>query len=227
MTGCNLDPAARESSMRCSSSARRLWLVLLPTKQTKLHDEKRLMTDKGTVVSLFLFFACLSRRPGPAVPAVPTARSVHAALSCARLSLRFSFRPWVRSFPAGSSLSALRSTIASTVVFAFVFACPPPKSALGPDSPPKASRSSSEGLAGVSRACEAAAVLPRAPKSMLRGGGRGRSSTGFRRPHGASRRLRVPRRASTCSRRLNPSHSVTKRSDPRRLRLPSAIAYKV
>lgn len=208
MTGCNLDPAARESSMRCSSSARRLWLVLLPTKQTKLHDEKRLMTDKGTVVSLFLFFACLSRRPGPAVPAVPTARSVHAALSCARLSLRFSFRPWVRSFPAGSSLSALRSTIASTVVFAFVFACPPPKSALGPDSPPKASRSSSEGLAGVSRACEAAAVLPRAPKSMLRGGG---SRAVFDGVSPSARRFTTSPRASTCLNVLKAPQPVTQR----------------
>ncbi len=208
MTGCNLDPAARESSMRCSSSARRLWLVLLPTKQTKLHDEKRLMTDKGTVVSLFLFFACLSRRPGPAVPAVPTARSVHAALSCARLSLRFSFRPWVRSFPAGSSLSALRSTIASTVVFAFVFACPPPKSALGPDSPPKASRSSSEGLAGVSRACEAAAVLPRAPKSMLRGGGPRAVFDGV---SPSARRFTTSPRASTCLNVLKAPQPVTQR----------------
>lgn len=77
MTGCNLGPAARESSMRCSSSARRLWLVLLPTKQTKLHDEKRLMTDKGTVVSLFLFL-------GRALASV--------RLAC-RFSLRLSFRP--------------------------------------------------------------------------------------------------------------------------------------
>ena len=123
MTGCNLDPAARESSMRCSSSARRLWLVLLPTKQTKLHDEKRLMTDKGTVVSLFLFFAGLSRRS-----------DLRAALPCASpFALRLGL-----STPASVSL---KGSIASSVVAACAlgFVCGPKSPRSGPESPPKGS----------------------------------------------------------------------------------------
>lgn len=179
MTGCNLGPAARESSMRCSSSARRLWLVLLPTKQTKLHDEKRLMTDKGTVVSLFLFSGALSRRPG---------RSCRAAL---RLPFRLLFRTSARSFPAGSLLSVSGSTIASSSRHGLhLRLCTPKVRARGRTplrkrharpqrtsqvasraSTPQGSSHERRARSRNARACEAAAALPRAPKSTLRGGG--------------------------------------------------------
>lgn len=249
MTGCNLGPAARESSMRCSSSAGRLWLVLLPTKQTKLHDEKRLMTDKGTVVSLFLFLAGLSRRS-----------DLRAALPCVSpFALRLGL-----STPASVSL---KGSIASSVVTACAlgFVCGPKSPRSGPESvalvltlvsPPSGVRETSQEhspsltgshkcLAGVSgsstpqepsrdlrarsrdaRACEATSRTPYGPPSRRCGeeGGEGRSSPGL----GPSRRIFGGGSPSARSFTTPPrAQSVSTRSDRRFLRYLGDTVYKI
>ena len=246
-----MDPAARESSMRCSSSARRLWLVLLPTKQTKLHDEKRLMTDKGTVVSLFLFLAGLSRRS-----------DLRAALPCASpFALRLGL-----STPASVSL---KGSIASSVVAACAlgFVCGPKSPRSGLESPPKGSlvltlvspppprasgkphgstHRASRGLTNASQGSQGLrnppatfglvlgthgrAKRPPARRTVPqvdaagRGGGEGRSSPGL----GPSRRIFGGGSPSARSFTTPPrAQSVSKRSDRRFLRYLGDTAYKI